>query len=67
MITLDEQRDLDFAVRQILTLAKSLGSSEAGYVMKRIRSSPDFNDSVIPSDIKINSVHTKWELQQLIK
>ena len=67
MIMEDEQRVLDFSVRQILTLAKSLGSSEAGYVMKRIRSSPDFNDSVIPSDIKINSVHTKGELQQLIR
>ena len=63
----DEQRELDFAVRRILTLAKSGESSVAGNVLKKCRSSPDFNDAEIPSSVKINSVHTKYELKQLIE
>ena len=67
MIKEDAQRDLDFAVRRILTLAKSGESPVAGTVLKKTRGSPDFNDSEIPSSIKINSVHTKYELKQLIE
>ena len=62
----DDQRGLDFAAKWILTLAKCGESSVAGTIGRKIRSSPDYDDTEIPSSIKINSVHTKSELQKLI-